>query len=112
MTVSTGKSGVPRHFTDLSTVSAGDLRAILDDAGRRKAMIKAGEREAPFAGKVLAVGSRSAVAAQKDAVSSSECIGTQMAGLFDGGRECDKRLDDRNVGVDGLRKGGTHGSRG
>lgn len=55
MTVSTGKSGVPRHFTDLSTVSAGDLRAILDDAGRRKAMIKAGEREAPFAGKVLAM---------------------------------------------------------
>ena len=50
-----GKSGGLRHFTDLSTVSAGDLRAILDDAGRRKAMVKAGQREAPFAGKVLAM---------------------------------------------------------
>ncbi|HVW57394.1 MAG TPA: ornithine carbamoyltransferase [Rhizobiaceae bacterium] len=55
MTAAANNSGEPRHFTDLSTVSAGDLRAILDDAGRRKAMIKAGEREAPFAGKVLAM---------------------------------------------------------
>jgi ornithine carbamoyltransferase len=55
MTKATGKPGAPRHFTDLSTVSAGDLRTILDDAGRRKAMLKAGGKEAPFAGKVLAM---------------------------------------------------------
>lgn len=55
MTSAAKKPGAPRHFTDLSTVSTADLRAILDDAGRRKAMLKAGEKEAPFAGKVLAM---------------------------------------------------------
>ena len=33
-----------RHFTDLSTVSEGDLRSMLDDAVVRKARLKAGER--------------------------------------------------------------------
>ena len=45
----------PRHFTDLSAVSAGDLRRILDDAVVRKAAQKAGTAEQPFAGKVLAM---------------------------------------------------------
>ncbi|TKT74215.1 ornithine carbamoyltransferase [Aquamicrobium sp. LC103] len=44
-----------RHFTDLSSVSAADLRAILDDARTRKARLKAGETEKPLAGKVLAM---------------------------------------------------------
>ncbi len=48
-------SGAVRHFTDLSTVSAADLRAILDDAGARKARVKAGEMERPLAGKTLAM---------------------------------------------------------
>jgi ornithine carbamoyltransferase len=45
----------PRHFTDLSAVSAQDLRRILDDAKVRKAAQKAGTAEQPFAGKVLAM---------------------------------------------------------
>jgi len=45
----------PRHFTDLSAVSAADLRRILDDAVVRKAAQKAGTAEQPFAGKVLAM---------------------------------------------------------
>lgn len=44
-----------RHFTDLSTVSATDLRAMLDDAAARKARLKAGERSRPLDGKVLAM---------------------------------------------------------
>ncbi|WP_315918573.1 ornithine carbamoyltransferase [Mesorhizobium sp. SP-1A] len=44
-----------RHFTDLSAVSASDLRGILDDAARRKARLKAGERSRPLDGKVLAM---------------------------------------------------------
>lgn len=44
-----------RHFTDLSAISSGDLRAILDDAAARKRHIKAGERSRPFEGKVLAM---------------------------------------------------------
>jgi ornithine carbamoyltransferase len=44
-----------RHFTDLSTVSSADLRAILDDARARKDRLKAGEREKPLDGKVLAM---------------------------------------------------------
>ncbi|HHZ09478.1 MAG TPA: ornithine carbamoyltransferase [Rhizobiales bacterium] len=44
-----------RHFTDLSAMSSADLRAILDDAVRRKSRIKAGERSRPFEGKVLAM---------------------------------------------------------
>ncbi|WP_159589480.1 ornithine carbamoyltransferase [Chelativorans xinjiangense] len=45
----------PRHFIDISAVSAGDLRLMLDDARTRKEKLKAGEREMPFAGKVLAM---------------------------------------------------------
>jgi len=48
-------SAYPRHFTDLSAVSAEDLRRILDDAKVRKAAQKAGAIEQPFAGKVLAM---------------------------------------------------------
>ena len=44
-----------RHFTDLSAVSETELRALLDDAGRRKARLKAGERSRPLEGKVLAM---------------------------------------------------------
>ncbi|TWG99925.1 ornithine carbamoyltransferase [Mesorhizobium sp. J18] len=45
----------PRHFIDLSTVSAADLRRILDDARDRKRALKNGTAEKPFAGKVLAM---------------------------------------------------------
>ena len=48
-------AGQPRHFTDLSAVSATDLRAILDDAVVRKAAQKAGTADKPFDGKVLAM---------------------------------------------------------
>jgi ornithine carbamoyltransferase len=44
-----------RHFTDLSTVPAAELRAILDDAVARKGRLKAGERSRPLDGKVLAM---------------------------------------------------------
>ena len=44
-----------RHFTDLSAIASGDLRAILDDARARKTRLKAGERERPLEGKVLAM---------------------------------------------------------
>ena len=44
-----------RHFTDLSAVSEGDLRFMLDDAVVRKARLKAGERTKPLEGKVLAM---------------------------------------------------------
>jgi len=44
-----------RHFTDLSAVSTGDLRAILSDASARKADLKAGGRTRPLDGKVLAM---------------------------------------------------------
>ncbi|RWA61752.1 ornithine carbamoyltransferase [Mesorhizobium sp. M4B.F.Ca.ET.190.01.1.1] len=44
-----------RHFTDLSAVSEGDLRVMLDDAVLRKARLKAGERTKPLEGKVLAM---------------------------------------------------------
>ncbi len=47
-------SGI-RHFTDLSTISAGTLRGILDDASARKGRLKAGERSRPLDGKVLAM---------------------------------------------------------
>lgn len=43
----------PRHFLDLSDVSAKDLRAILDDAGARKRKGRAGPR--PLEGRVLAM---------------------------------------------------------
>ena len=48
-------TGGIRHFTDLSAVSAGDLRGMLDDAAARKARLKAGERSRPLDGKVLAM---------------------------------------------------------
>ena len=48
-------SGALRHFTDLSAVSAGELRGILDDAALRKAELKAGRRSRPLDGKVLAM---------------------------------------------------------
>jgi ornithine carbamoyltransferase len=44
-----------RHFTDLSAVPATELRGMLDDAARRKARLKAGERSRPLEGKVLAM---------------------------------------------------------
>jgi ornithine carbamoyltransferase len=44
-----------RHFTDLSTISAPDLRTMLDDAAKRKARLKAGERSRPLEGRVLAM---------------------------------------------------------
>lgn len=44
-----------RHFTDLSKVAAPELRAMLEDAGRRKAELKAGRRSRPLEGKVLAM---------------------------------------------------------
>ncbi len=44
-----------RHFTDLSAVPAVELRHILTDARRRKALRKAGRPEKPYAGKVLAM---------------------------------------------------------
>ncbi len=42
-----------RHFIDLSVMSAGDLRAILDDARRRKALGRQGPR--PLEGRMLAM---------------------------------------------------------
>ncbi|MFC5387374.1 ornithine carbamoyltransferase [Aquamicrobium segne] len=44
-----------RHFTDLSALSAQVLRAMLEDAARRKARLKAGARTRPLDGKVLAM---------------------------------------------------------
>jgi ornithine carbamoyltransferase len=44
-----------KHFTDLSDMSAEDLRRILDDARQRKEMLKSGEADRPLAGKVLAM---------------------------------------------------------
>lgn len=44
-----------RHFTDLSSVSAEALRAMLTDAVARKADLKAGRRSRPLDGKVLAM---------------------------------------------------------
>ena len=48
-------SGNLRHFTDLSRISASELRGILDDARSRKHRLKNGEREKPLEGKVLAM---------------------------------------------------------
>ena len=45
----------PKHFLDLSAVSAGDLRSIMDDAHTRKVAQKAGRGDKPLAGKVLAM---------------------------------------------------------
>ncbi|MCE7026366.1 ornithine carbamoyltransferase [Jiella sp. CBK1P-4] len=43
----------PRHFLDLSQVSKGDLRSIIDDACRRKQRLPGGDK--PLAGKMLAM---------------------------------------------------------
>jgi ornithine carbamoyltransferase len=48
-------TGGIRHFTDLSAVSAGDLRGMLSDASARKERLKSGERSRPLDGKVLAM---------------------------------------------------------
>ena len=48
-------SGPYRHFTDLSRISAPELRGILDDARSMKHRLKSGESEKPLAGKVLAM---------------------------------------------------------
>ncbi|MET3600592.1 ornithine carbamoyltransferase [Martelella mangrovi] len=45
----------PRHFLDLSAVSATALRDILDHAATRKTAQKAGTADKPLAGKVLAM---------------------------------------------------------
>ncbi|MER8977011.1 ornithine carbamoyltransferase [Mesorhizobium sp. M0410] len=45
----------PKHFLDLSAVSADDLRGIMSDAISRKAATKAGTADNPLAGKMLAM---------------------------------------------------------
>ncbi|MEQ8297726.1 MAG: ornithine carbamoyltransferase [Nitratireductor sp.] len=45
----------PHHFTDLSALPPATLRAILEDAKARKAVLKSGVRERPFEGKVMAM---------------------------------------------------------
>ncbi|MGF9693480.1 MULTISPECIES: ornithine carbamoyltransferase [unclassified Rhizobium] len=45
----------PKHFLDLSAVSSGELRTILDDALTRKKATKAGTADKPLAGKMLAM---------------------------------------------------------
>ncbi len=44
-----------RHFTDIADLSAGTLRGMLDDARARKTRLKAGDRDRPLDGKVLAM---------------------------------------------------------
>jgi ornithine carbamoyltransferase len=44
-----------RHFLDLSAMTTGDLRTIIDDARIRKAATKAGTAERPLDGKMLAM---------------------------------------------------------
>jgi ornithine carbamoyltransferase len=44
-----------RHFTDLSQLPSSELRSMLDDARARKDRLKAGSRERPLDGKVLAM---------------------------------------------------------
>jgi len=46
---------VPKHFLDLSAMSSGDLRTIIDDARQRKTALKEGRGDKPLAGKVLAM---------------------------------------------------------
>ena len=45
----------PKHFLDLSAMTANDLRSILDDARVRKAAVKAGTADKPLQGKMLAM---------------------------------------------------------
>src|SRR6187551_166193 len=47
--------GTPRHFLDLSELSAETLRGIVDDSRRRKADRRAGAGERPLEGRVLAM---------------------------------------------------------
>jgi len=51
------KHALPRHFLDISEISAADLRQILDIAARIESRRRKGEvaREKPLAGKVLAM---------------------------------------------------------
>ncbi|MFB2549760.1 ornithine carbamoyltransferase [Ensifer soli] len=44
-----------RHFLDLSAMTAGDLRVIIDDAKLRKVATKAGTDDKPLSGKMLAM---------------------------------------------------------
>ncbi len=44
-----------RHFTDLSAISAQDLRVMMDNAKRLKGLQKSGKPDRPFEGKVLAM---------------------------------------------------------
>ena len=45
----------PKHFLDLSAMTAPDLRTIIDDARLRKVATKAGTADKPLQGKVLAM---------------------------------------------------------
>lgn len=45
----------PKHFLDLSAVSAGELRVIMNDALSRKKATKAGTADQPLKGKMLAM---------------------------------------------------------
>lgn len=45
----------PKHFLDLSSVSAGELRRIMDDAASRKKATKEGTADQPLKGKMLAM---------------------------------------------------------
>jgi ornithine carbamoyltransferase len=45
----------PRHFLDLSELPAATLRAILDDAHRRKQAVRKGEHSRPLEGRMLAM---------------------------------------------------------
>src|SRR6478752_3974216 len=45
----------PKHFLDLSAVTASDLRTFMDDAKVRKQAFKAGSADKPLAGKMLAM---------------------------------------------------------
>jgi ornithine carbamoyltransferase len=48
-------NGSPRHFLDLSAVSAEDLRVIMDNAIATKKALKEGRADKPLAGKTLAM---------------------------------------------------------
>ncbi|AZN70772.1 ornithine carbamoyltransferase [Georhizobium profundi] len=50
-----GANGTPRHFIDLSTTTADDLRGMIDNARAIKDALKSGQGDKPLAGKVLAM---------------------------------------------------------
>ena len=56
----------PKHFLDLSAVSAPDLRRMLDDARVRKQATKSGTADKPLAGKMLAMSRGETVAGLVD----------------------------------------------